>query len=337
MASSLDSGARSLGEVEGDKTPHPKEPFWAGYWKSLKPLEVEEPIDVWVHRPLAYVLAKALLPTPVSPNLVTLISIAFGIATGLAMVLDFPGHLPVAGLCLFLSAVFDCADGQLARMRGTSSAFGRMLDGVADLVVAVSAVGGSIYVVWTKYNEPTWLGFVAIVLCAVTAVTGSFHTGMYDHFKNVYLKLTSERFREGESYEQALERFEARQNRDTLWARIAWPVYLFYTREQAGYVRRFDPYTTARLELLPDYDPERADLYKAHAASLMKIWRGWFGFGSLVFGISVAALFNVIEWYMLARLIGMNAVFYGYMRPAQRRASREVFQKMGILLPDQRA
>src|SRR5688572_24998222 len=107
MASSFDSGARSLGEVEGKRAPAPKQRFWAGYWKSLKPLEVEEPIDVWVHRPLAYVLARALLPTPVSPNLVTLISIAFGIATGLAMVIDFPGHLLVAGLCLFVSAVFD--------------------------------------------------------------------------------------------------------------------------------------------------------------------------------------------------------------------------------------
>ena len=46
--------------------------FWSGYWQSLKSLDVEEPIDLYVHRPLAYLLARALLPTPVSPNLVTL-------------------------------------------------------------------------------------------------------------------------------------------------------------------------------------------------------------------------------------------------------------------------
>ena len=49
--------------------------FWDAYFRSLKPLEVEEPIDVWVHRPPAYVLARILLPTPVSPNAVTFGSI----------------------------------------------------------------------------------------------------------------------------------------------------------------------------------------------------------------------------------------------------------------------
>jgi len=97
-------------------------------------------VDVWIHRPLAYVLAKALYPTPVSPNLVTLISILFGIAGGACFLASFPYHMLLGGLAIFTSAVFDCADGQLARMRGTSSAFGRMLDGVADLVVSVAAV-----------------------------------------------------------------------------------------------------------------------------------------------------------------------------------------------------
>jgi phosphatidylglycerophosphate synthase len=330
MAGSLDSGARSLGEVEGTKTPVAKESFWAGYWKSLKPLEVEEPIDVWVHRPLAYVLAKALFHTPVSPNLVTLISIAFGIATGLSMVIEFPGHLPVAGLCLFLSAVFDCADGQLARMRGTSSALGRMLDGVADLVVAIAAVGGSIWIIWSKHHEPTWLGFVVLGLCVTTAVTGSFHTGMYDHFKNVFLRMTSQRYTEGESYARALERYRSGQDRHSLGARLAWPVYLFYVKNQEQVVRVFDSATPTRFELLPPYDPAHAEIYRAEAGHLMRVWRNWFGFGSLVFGIAVCVALDLIEWNMMARLIGMNALFYGYMRPAQRRASAAAFQRMGI-------
>ena len=123
----------------------PSEGFWAGYWKTLKPLAVEEPVDVWIHRPLAYVLAKALYPTPVSPNLVTMISIVFGVLGASCFLADFRHHMLLGGLAIFVSAIFDCADGQLARMRGTSSAFGRMLDGVADLVVSVAAVGGGSY------------------------------------------------------------------------------------------------------------------------------------------------------------------------------------------------
>ena len=59
--------------------------FWSGYWQSLKSLDVEEPVDVYVHRPLAYVLAKLLLPTPVSPNLVTIASMVVGVYAGVLL------------------------------------------------------------------------------------------------------------------------------------------------------------------------------------------------------------------------------------------------------------
>ncbi len=303
--------------------------FWAGYWKSLKPLDVEEPIDVWVHRPLAYVLARALLPTPVSPNLVTLISIVFGVTGGIAFLSSFSGHMWVGGLCIFLSAIFDCADGQLARMRGTSSAFGRMLDGAADLVVSLAAVAGGIWAIWSKFNDPLWVGLAVLLLCGVTAVTGSFHTGMYDHYKNVFLRMTSATFQEGEDYESALERYRNRQGGDALLARLAWYPYLFYVKSQADYVRGFDS-LTARFGRLPAYDAKNAEIWRRHCGGLMRVWRTWFGFGSLVFGIALFASIDALEWYMAARLVVLNGVFFGYLRPRQRRASAAAFREMGL-------
>jgi phosphatidylglycerophosphate synthase len=303
--------------------------LFSDYRKTLKPLEVEEPIDVWVHRPLAYLLAKLSYPTPVSPNFITLVSILFGLASGFAMLVPFAGHLPMAGVCLFLSAVFDCADGQLARMRGTSSAFGRMLDGVADLVVSVAAVGGSIWLIWHKYQHPTALGLVVLGLCVLTAVTGSFHTGLYDHYKNVYLRLTS-RFREGESYEAAVLRIAEQRARGELGllARAATPIYLFYVKRQQDLVRRLDPHTVTVLETLPEANAARAETYRRHTAALMRIWRTFFGFGSLVFGIALFVALDAIDYYMLARLLLMNALFFGYMVPEQRRASQKAFAEL---------
>lgn len=309
--------------------------FWAGYWKTLKPLAVEEPVDVWIHRPLAYVLAKLLYPTPVSPNLVTIISIVFGLIGGWCFFSGFSHHMLLGGLAIFVSAVFDCADGQLARMRGTSSAFGRMLDGVADLVVSVAAVGGGIYVIAQKFPSP-WPVLVAVLaLCVATAVTGSYHTGMYDQYKNVYLRFTSPTFKEGEDYETARARWEARQGGSFFVNAIAWPIYLFYVKSQTQYVHKFDPYTSARLALFGPYDATRAEIYERHAGGLMRIWRTWFGFGSLVFGIALFSALDLLEYYMLVRLTLMNAVFYGYMRPKQRAASRAAFAEMGLSLPDQ--
>src|SRR3954469_15081679 len=145
--------------------------FWDAYFSSLKPLEVEEPIDVWVHRPPAYVLAKILLPTPVSPNLVTIGSILASFAAGAAIFARFRWHLPLAGVLIFSSAVLDCCDGQLARLRKSSSAFGRMLDGVADLVGSTVVVGGGAWLVLRKFQEPRWALLATFVLVLTTIIT----------------------------------------------------------------------------------------------------------------------------------------------------------------------
>jgi len=303
--------------------------FWEGYWKSLKPLEVEEPIDVWVHRPLAYLLARASLPLPVSPNAITIGSILLGLLSGYAMIADYPRHLVLAGVALFSSAVLDCADGQLARLRGTSSAFGRMLDGVADLVVSTAAVGGGIYILFREFETPLWQGALAVALALVTIVTGSFHTSSYDHYKNVFLRLTHDKYTEGESYEQARKRFEELRPTLSWLVRGCWSIYLFYVKSQTDYIRRFDP-VTAELSRLPTYSPERARVYREHAGALMRIWRSWFGFGSLVFGMSVTIALGVVEYYLAFRLLLLNLVFYGYLRPRQRRASEAAFREMGV-------
>jgi phosphatidylglycerophosphate synthase len=303
--------------------------FWDSYWKSLKPLEVEEPIDVWVHRPLAYLLAKALYPTSISPNLVTLGSIAWGITASACMLLDFRGHLAGAGVALFLSAVFDCADGQLARLRGTSSALGRMLDGFADLTVSIVAVVGSTYLTWQASHATPLQGALTIGLCIVTTLTSSFHTSTYDHYKNLFLRMAHPKYREGEDYETALERYRASAKQRPLPMQIVWRVYLFYVKSQKDYTQRYDPYTKTSLAALPPFDETVARTYREHVGEPMRVWRTWFGFGSLVFGMSVSIALGVVHYYMLFRLLVLNAVFYGYLRHKQRLASRRAFEALG--------
>ena len=305
--------------------------FWSGYWKSLKPLPVEEPIDVWLHRPLGYVLARVCLLTPISPNAITVGSMLLGVACGVSFAAHFPWHLQVGGLCLVLSAVFDCADGQLARLRGTSSPFGRMLDGTADLIVVVAFVAGTFWVLLERHWEPAWLRYPLIAALVVTAVTSSFHTTMFDHFKNVFLCMTVPGHADAEDFETAAARHRERTARDlTVAARFSWPIYLFYVKSQQDYMRRFDPYTAPRLSALPPFDEERARIYRKHAQCVLGVWRRWMGPGSLAFAAAVVAAFDVMEWYLLFRLVGLNALFYGYVRGAQRRASREAFREMNV-------
>jgi phosphatidylglycerophosphate synthase len=301
-----------------------------GYWQSLKPLEVEEPVDVWVHRPLAFLLAKLLLPTKVSPNAVTVVSILFGLTALGCLLSHFPLHMPIAGVCVFLSAVADCADGQLARMRQTSSALGRMLDGAADLVVSIAVVGGSATVVLRDHFGSGWEFVVWAFAVVVTGVTGSFHTASYDHYKNLYLRMTHPSYQEGEDLQSALERRSA--SKSTLWVRLVWPIYLYYLRSQLDYIRKFDPYTTCCWNQLPLYSPTVAAVYAKHNTAMMKQWRTWFGFGSLVFGLAVASATNFLASYLVLRGVVLNIWYFAYMMPLQRAASREAFQELNMRL-----
>jgi phosphatidylglycerophosphate synthase len=302
--------------------------FWDAYFRSLKPLEVEEPIDVWVHRPPAYVLARMLLPTPVSPNLVTIGSIILGCAAGAAIFAGFPWHLQAAGVLIFSSAVLDCCDGQLARLRKSSSAFGRMLDGVADLVVSTVVVGGGAWLVLRKYHDPLWLLGVASVLTVTTILTGSFHTTMYDHFKNVFLRMTHPSYREGEDLDVAEQRFRAQRPQMSFGLRLAWGIYFFYMRSQSDYADKFDPNAKRLLSENAEYRERNAAIYRKYAGPAMRLWRNFFGFGSLVFGLAVSIGCNVTEYYLLFRLVVLNAVFYGYLRPQQRLASRRALDEI---------
>jgi phosphatidylglycerophosphate synthase len=307
--------------------------FWSGYRASLKPLEVEEPIDIYVHRPLAYLLARACFHLPISPDAITLLSIAAGLGSAASLLAEFPYHLQIGGLLLFASAVLDCADGQLARMRGTSSMFGRMLDGTADLFTVGAAAPATVWVMWRSLEMVLWAKVVVVALAVLTMVTTSFHTTMYDHYKNVFLRFTGP-FQEGEDYEAARARRDAKKSLSWI-EKIAYPIYLFYVKSQRDYVMKFDPYTSARVTLFPPFDPARAAIYRAAAGHAMSVWRRVFGFGSMVFGL---ALFNALahpEWYLVYRLVVLNAVFYLYLKPLQRRSSREAFQKMNLVLPDQ--
>jgi hypothetical protein len=93
---------------------------------------VEEWTDTWFFRPIGLRIARACMPTRLTPDHVTVLALIVGLIAGRLCYYDSVG-LNALGVVLFIvSDVFDSADGQLARMRGTSSRLGKVLDGIAD-------------------------------------------------------------------------------------------------------------------------------------------------------------------------------------------------------------
>ena len=108
-------------------------------------------------RPLAHVIVLALLPLRVAPPLVAATAGATGIVAAVAL---GQGRFVLAALLLQLKTVLDNADGQLARLSGRITAFGRYLDSELDLLVNAALFAA---VAWsTGRTVLAAAGFVAL-------------------------------------------------------------------------------------------------------------------------------------------------------------------------------
>ena len=125
--------------------------------RSRKPRLGTELVCEHVFRPLAHVVVLALAPLRVPPPAVVLASTASGLVGAVELA---RGHLVLAALLVQLKTVLDNADGQLARLTGRVTAFGRFLDSECDLLVNAAlfaAVGWE-----TSHPALAALGFVAV-------------------------------------------------------------------------------------------------------------------------------------------------------------------------------
>lgn len=95
----------------------------------------------WIRRvnhPVGALIALVVQPTRVTPNMVTVASLVVHLlAAGLLVTSSAPVSLFTWLMVMALWQVgfsLDCADGQLARARGSSSAFGAWLDQMVDVI-----------------------------------------------------------------------------------------------------------------------------------------------------------------------------------------------------------
>jgi hypothetical protein len=138
--------------------------------------------NVYVMRPAAAVAVAVLARTGVTPNQLTLVSLAiFVVASGLLVML--PDHLGgvVALLVLELSYLFDCADGMLARHKKLASKEGHLFDFFTDELKATLLAGalglrlylGGGYSVDLRLREPRDSLFLVAGIASVTVVSSA--------------------------------------------------------------------------------------------------------------------------------------------------------------------
>jgi phosphatidylglycerophosphate synthase len=121
-------------------------------------------LDRLVSRRLSPAVTRLLLPTPVTPNAVTVAGTAIGVAGGLLVGSAGATGIVVGVLCLLASGVLDCSDGELARLRGESSRLGHVLDVAGDTLVAVALLAGIVLHLAGSGQFPGWPALLALSL-----------------------------------------------------------------------------------------------------------------------------------------------------------------------------
>lgn len=128
------------------------------------------PRDIWTRLaidPVADPLARWLAGRAgVTPNRITLVAAALGVAAAACLA---TGLLRVGGGLFLLRFLADCIDGKVARIQGTSSARGALLDVATDVVCVVAAYAA--LGAWSSRDgrlAPEW----AIALLAALAAYG---------------------------------------------------------------------------------------------------------------------------------------------------------------------
>lgn len=167
--------------------------FSARYKQALrfKSKDVEEPIDMAWHRPIAAATTALIIDTPLKPNHLTWMSLWIG--WGASAVYWFtafddaiPAKIgyPLAALMLFASVIFDCMDGQLARAKGGGTRMGRILDGAVDAFVV------AVFYVLMAFDVGERHGTFWFWFCTFAGITSWIQMLVYDKLKSLYLEHT---------------------------------------------------------------------------------------------------------------------------------------------------
>jgi hypothetical protein len=204
--------------------------LYSQYKKSLKMLEVEEILDLIIFRPPAFLLVKLIYRTPVTPNQITWISLFFGVFGAFLITLGNATAYFLAGLSFIVYNILDCSDGQLARLQNSGTVTGRIVDGSADYIVAVT----SYLAIGFGFACNSYDPLLFWILTVLAGFTNALHSLALDYYRNQFLDYVLNR---KSMLGEDLEQFEAEYNKiieSKKWSidRFLIWIYLKYSRIQ---------------------------------------------------------------------------------------------------------
>jgi phosphatidylglycerophosphate synthase len=270
----------------------------------LKSRDVEDPVNLWVHRPLAYVFVAAIYRTSITPNQITLMALIAGTLAGIGFLIGTTTAMVAGGLLLWSSAILDGADGILARAKRMFSDVGRALDGATDGLVGVLTVFPAFYHLWVQQHS-----VLQLVLMPFAIGTTLFHIYLFDFYKEAFLQHTNPKWNgRPERVSDVIERSARLHATHAPWyERLTTGIYVGLLQSQIRTVTRLNP-PALRHHLTFPVSEESIRIYRKYNRGPMQLW-ALVSTAPHSYLMSLCAMFDRLDVYLWLRVVVANAIF----------------------------
>ena len=293
-----------------------------GLEASFKSMDTEEFLDIHFNRPIGYVWALFFNRFGVHPNVVTILSILLGVAAGVMFYFPDMKHTITGIVLLMWANHYDSCDGQLARMTGKKTRWGRMLDGFAGDLWFISIYAAIClrltfqplpFGIGAEHGAVWGIGIWALALLSGT-LCHSRQCALADYYRNIHLFfLKGESGSELDNFKQQREIFHSLPWNRNFW----WKAFLYfygnYTRKQERMTPNFQRFYTFVQQKYGNAVPqELRDEFRRLSLPLMK-YANILTFNTRAIALYVSLLIGEPWLYFVFEIVVMTALFL-YMR-----------------------
>ena len=217
------------------------------YQASIKSIDTEEFIDLWFYRPLGFRCALFFRKHGIHPNIITIASIFLGIAAGICFAQTSIRWNMLGMLFLIWANLYDSTDGQLARITGQKTRWGRILDGFAGdcwfffiyLAIALRETDKPI----PFAPEYTWGVIIWILLSFCGFWVHGSQCQLSDYYRNIHLYFSNEE-NGHEFHNSTMEKEEYQRTswRTTFFWKLFLRFYVAYVENQERMSPKFQKF-----------------------------------------------------------------------------------------------
>jgi phosphatidylglycerophosphate synthase len=222
--------------------------------------EVEEAVDLFFYRPLAFLLVKSIYKTKITPDQLTLGAIILGLTGGFFYAFGLRQTSIIGALFYILFIILDCSDGQLARLKKNGTKIGRLLDGIADYIV-VAAIYVGLAIGYTEGDQPGRI----LILLAISGVSITIQSLLVDYYRTRFLDIVLNRtntFKDGIN-EYRTEYIKIKKLKGKWLEKNVILTYLLYSKIQRSLIGKKKRESTVTAAPQDYYNKNRA---------MMRLW-----------------------------------------------------------------